>query len=213
MTVTDPNISDNPSDSNGDANLNAMEQMLANLAAKMHEFSAQIESIEPMAQALDKAKHEAAHQFDTEVYEIRQRADAEIARLRMERDERIKSIDAQSNGIKEMLFDARRGLRDIQREYESAQRKLEQQRRLQEQEAQFKALEDRWDLLTAGAPWREWAKEHQLVAGRKMAYQHSMILADVMGLGKTLSAIVACDYIEAATRDATPDNPYVVEFP
>lgn len=112
--------------------------------------------------------------------------------------------------LDESIFDVQQDLRRKQREAESIQRQIEQAERAAINQAEWKTLEQRWDALTLGAPWREWAKDHQLDAARKITYEGSLILGDTMGLGKTLSAIIAMDMIQAATKDASPDHP--VEF-
>jgi hypothetical protein len=61
--------------------------------------------------------------------------------------------------------------------------------------------------MTMGAPWREWAKDHQIGGAKKITYEGRMILGDTMGLGKTLTSLIAIDMIEAATKDASPENP------
>lgn len=74
-----------------------------------------------------------------------------------------------------------------------------------------KVLTERMDTLTIGAPWREWAKEHQIVAGKKIAMDRYVILADSMGLGKTLSSIIGVEMAERFTKDATPELPILGE--
>lgn len=63
--------------------------------------------------------------------------------------------------------------------------------------AELEMLREQFDIVTAGAPWREWAKQHQLDGARSMAMSRRTILADKMGLGKTLTAIAACDMLQA----------------
>lgn len=70
-------------------------------------------------------------------------------------------------------------------------------------------LEKRIDLATIGAPWREWAKDHQISAGHYITENRYVILADPMGLGKTLSSVVTADMAEGVTKGATSDEPFL----
>ena len=140
------------------------------------------------------------------VYEMR----VAIQKFEQERREAVASITAAHADMADAEFDARREVRKQQDLFDSMQRQIDQKRRAELVSAEWQTLEKRWDTLTMGAPWREWAKDHQLSGARKITYEGRMILADTMGLGKTLTSLIAIDMIEAATKDASPDNP--VEF-
>src|SRR5699024_9784106 len=73
------------------------------------------------------------------------------------------------------------------------------------------ALAKQWDIRTMAAPWREWAKEHQIHAGHYITANQKVLLGDQMGLGKTLSSIIVCDMAEAATRNTNKDWPFMGE--
>lgn len=72
-------------------------------------------------------------------------------------------------------------------------------------------LNERWDKLTAAAHWREWAKDHQISGGHTLTENRKVILADPMGLGKTLTSIIAADMAEAATRLTNEKFPFLGE--
>jgi SNF2 family DNA or RNA helicase len=137
-----------------------------------------------------------------------QQLDHNKIQLRKEFDEKVAAINAEKVKIDEAMWEARKEQNRLKKEAESVTRQYNEARRAKLIKAQFATLEDRWDRLTAGAKWREWAKDHQIEAARKIAFTNRMILADTMGLGKTLSSIIALDLIKAATKDATPDAPY-----
>lgn len=80
-----------------------------------------------------------------------------------------------------------------------------------ELKAERAALGEHWNALTAGAYWREFAKEHQIVGGQYLTEHRKVILADVMGLGKTLTSIATVDMVEAATKNASPEMPFLGE--
>lgn len=128
--------------------------------------------------------------------------------LKEEYEQRMLDLHKRDKAIEEMMREAKYALRIIQKDSESVTRQYHELKRAQDLASEYATLETRWDALTIAAPWREWAKDHQIEAARKITWSQRMILADTMGLGKTLSAIAALDIIEAATRDARPDNPY-----
>lgn len=74
---------------------------------------------------------------------------------------------------------------------------------------QYETLGKRFDTATMGAPWREWAKDHQIEAGKILVQDRNVILADSMGLGKTLSSIITADMAEKVTQDASPEFPFL----
>ena len=134
--------------------------------------------------------------------------EGEKRKAQEEYNERMTAIRTKGMEIDEQVFKARQQSRELSRQIESYERKYDDARRAKIAQAEFATLEKRWDILTAGAPWREWAKDHQIEAARRITLRNKMILADTMGLGKTLSSIAALDMIKAATKDATPDSPF-----
>lgn len=132
---------------------------------------------------------------------------------------KVAIVRQQKQAVDDKMFEARKKINEVQQKQRQLEYKLEQakQEELKREkaaqlQAEYKVLEEKWNLLTAGAPWREWAKDHQISAGHKITQDRKVILADTMGLGKTLSAIIACDLAEAATREASPDHPFLGEL-
>ena len=84
-------------------------------------------------------------------------------------------------------------------EWEIDQKNRELARALSDEalQEQFHALSDKFDRLTAGAPWREWAKDHQISGAKTLATARRGILGDKRGLGKTLTSLIFCDMTEA----------------
>lgn len=77
-----------------------------------------------------------------------------------------------------------------------------------EEEARKHAvLTDLFDKLTIAAHWREWAKDHQIQGAHFLTENRNVILADPMGLGKTLTAIATADMVQQYTRKATTEFP------
>jgi SNF2 family DNA or RNA helicase len=105
-------------------------------------------------------------------------------------------------------------LAEIQREIARLNKLQEANDLLAKRKAELQEFEERYissikavDELTATAKWREFAFDHQIEAGKRIAYGQGFILADTMGLGKSLSSIIAVDMIKAYTRNASPDSP------
>lgn len=161
--------------------------------------------------ALQESMKEISTKIDPLV-KARDEISAEKAQIESEYRARMASLNQKDEELRTLIWETKRNMRTLESEVASTERQYQQYKRLAKQQEAFAKISERWDKLTAGAPWREWAKEHQLEAGRKMSWQTKMILADGMGLGKTLSAIIALDFVKAATENATPDNPIVFDI-
>jgi SNF2 family DNA or RNA helicase len=166
------------------------------LTAKLTELTKSLESITEKLAPLEAVRADLNTQKTT---------------LRAQYEEQMAALTIKDKALEDAMWEAKKQVRALQRDVESTQRQYEQARKVREQSEKFEKLSSRWDALTMGAPWREWAKDHQLDAARRMAWQTKMILADGMGLGKTLSAIAALDMIKGATAEATPENPVVLD--
>lgn len=184
----------------------SLELQLAELMQAIGEVKETIAPINDSIKAIDTKVREDRTAVAEENYALQQ----QIYKNNTDLAERSAEAMAQRSLLDEQAFDLKRKLREAERMAESLQRQIDQQRRAELAQAEWATLEKRWDQLTMGAPWREWAKDHQLDGARKITYEGRMILGDTMGLGKTLTSLVALDMIEAATKDASPDNP--VEF-
>lgn len=145
-----------------------------------------------------------------EIYRLQQELRDKEEALRREANEQIATEENEYQSLANAQWDASSELRKANQKLEDLQKMRDVAARANLKAAEFATLEQRWDLLTMGAPWREWAKDHQISGAKKMVYEGRMILGDTMGLGKTLTSLIALDMIQAATKDATPDNP--VEF-
>jgi len=161
------------------------------------------ESVKKQIDEVTTASAQAIHAWRVELME---RIEAEQKRVA----EAVADNQALVTELEGKRYDAMVARNQAQRNLESIQRQVEQAKRAAASAAEWATLEKRWDLLTMGAPWREWAKDHQIEGAKKMTYEGRMILGDTMGLGKTLTSLIFIDMVEAATKDASPDNP--VEF-
>lgn len=192
MSETDPEIS--------------IESLIADAVLKEMEVSASHKEqaeITETRKSLKDAITEEREKTAQVIYDLRKKIVAEEEALVA----RINPLNTAFSDMANDEWDAKAKARKLQMELESLQRQIDQMRRAQLKSAKWQTLEKRWDQMTMGAPWREWAKDHQLSGAKKITYEGRMILADTMGLGKTLTSLIAIDMIEAATKDASPDNP------
>jgi SNF2 family DNA or RNA helicase len=135
-----------------------------------------------------------------------------------EYQQKVVAIRARKEQFNNLVFEAQSKANKIQRELEVAARNLEAAKKQEEKEAraaerakELAELSAKWETLTMGAPWREWAKNHQVEGGETLVRNRATIVADPMGLGKTLTSIIMCDMAEAATREASEEFPFLGE--
>lgn len=110
------------------------------------------------------------------------------------------------------MFDAKRAMRKIEELQAAAERKqarLQDLKAFQENAAKMQA---EFDIITAGAPWREWAKDHQIDGAKRLATAKRAILADAPRLGKTLTSLAACDMNQSKKILIVAPNTVVREF-
>ena len=167
-----------------------------NLDDKLAKLHAMIEAVNEKATVLSQQEANIKHAIEEE---------------REAYEKRVASLKGDLMAISETRFDIQRELRKVKQEAESIERQKEQMERVKIQQQHFDSLTQKWDRMVMGAPWREWAKDHQIEGARRLSYRGRMILADTMGLGKTLTSIIALDMIRAMTSDADEQHPVVIE--
>lgn len=134
--------------------------------------------------------------------EMEERYKDERKKLDEEYRQQVFELNERAAATRNQMWDYKSSLREIQQKYDSMERQYSQAQSLKSMEEEYLTLEKRWDRLTDGAKWREFAKEHQLTGARRMTYARRLILADTVGLGKTLTGgVAAVDMIKAATTD------------
>lgn len=174
-----------------------LQQQLNEMRKMMDEFNQTLAPLKTQSEQLDNQEKAAYQEYQDRV--------AAIRKVKQEIDNKMFEARKKANELD-------RNARQLQYKLEEARKREERERKNAELKEQFAVLQDKWDLMTAGAPWREWAKDHQIAAGHKITGDRKVILADPMGLGKTLSAIITCDMAEAATREASVDQPFLGEL-
>jgi SNF2 family DNA or RNA helicase len=183
------------------------EEIQAQIDAIAAEYSEAVTELKPVQDEQVEITKE-----EQKVRDAYYAAIAEIRIKKQEADQRAYEAQRKANEIA-----ARK--RALEMELEAEKRRLEEERKAAEKaarqaewEAANKALNERWDALTIGAPWREWAKDHQITGAHKLVEDRAVILADSMGLGKTLTSIITTDMVAAATKDASPETPFLGEL-
>lgn len=169
----------------------------------MTEFDAENFDVEAILQAVNELKSEY-NEKQNKVSELKTQYD-EIERtlkaVWRERQELIREQEARRNDIR------------------LKEKELDRQRRLQEaQEKRKKILEAfeeagaKLDDLTASAKWREFAFDHQIEGGKRLAVAKRGILADKRGLGKTLTSLIWLDMVQAKRVIVIAPNDIVPQF-
>lgn len=164
--------------------LTDLAEMMAEIKRQMQEIQEQNSNLETQVKEFTTQEEEAYAEYQTRVENIRSRK---------------KAVD-------DLLWDSRQTLKRLNKNLQEVDRQHTQAMMVRKAEEEFAETVKTWDEITADAPWRELAKQFQLEGAQKIAYSRSTILADVMGLGKTLQAIMALDYLMAAQPEATVEN-------
>lgn len=111
--------------------------------------------------------------------------------------DQLKEVREQKRQLQDDYLKRARAIKEARRLEEEANRRL--QKLLDEQNARkvLSELGDKFDQITAGAPWREWAYSHQISGAKHIAATKRVILGDKRGLGKTLTSLIAMDMLQA----------------
>ncbi len=121
----------------------------------------------------------------------------EIEELRRSVTAQIRLLDEKKQDIEASLFDARRKQRELERQIQSAENRLRQALENERIKKEYQDSSVAFDKLTAGFRWREFALQHQIEGAKHLATAKRAILGDKMGLGKTLTSLIACDMLQA----------------
>lgn len=102
--------------------------------------------------------------------------------------------------------------RDLEKRVASAQRIAEAKAEKTRLESLFAEEAAKLDALTASAHWREFALDHQIDGGKRLAVAKCGILGDKRGLGKTLTSLIWCDMVQAKKVLVIAPNDVVSQF-
>lgn len=141
--------------------------------------------------------------------------EAEMIKVRdqlMEAERLVISLRKQKNALVNEKQNDAFELRRLEKEKERAlrfQRAQEERNRLLEAYNEKAAA---LDELTATATWREFAFEHQITGGKRLAVAERGILGDKRGLGKTLTSLIYLDMAQSKKVLIIAPNDVVPQF-
>ena len=122
---------------------------------------------------------------------------AEVDKLREDYNAKLTVLMERRHEIDASLTVARAEKRRLEKEVAEAQQRLRVALESEKLRADFLENSARFDQITAGAPWREYAFPHQLEGAKLIASADGRaILADKMGLGKTLTSLIVADMLQ-----------------
>ena len=178
--------------------LQSLQEQIADASSKLEAAKADLAPINDEETFINSAAYQLKQQYEKQMAEIAQKK-YEIQVKKQQAQNAAYQINQQIESLKIKVANA-----------EAEKAHAEALAAQQAKEAKkYDALTERFDRGTMVAPWREWAKDHQIDAGHKIAQDRYVILADPMGLGKTLSSIITADMAEKASKDVTPEHPFL----
>ena len=124
--------------------------------------------------------------------------------LQKQIDELKKSIQDQITAMTTELYDIDVASRDLRRTYREAQKVvdglLRQFRQALDNELASQRMIEAgkaFDEKTQNFKWRQFAFPHQIEGAKYLAANGRVILGDKMGLGKSMTSLIACDMMES----------------
>lgn len=103
-------------------------------------------------------------------------------------------------------------LNELEKKIAQAQRLESVKKEQEELSREFEKRAAELDQLTATAKWREFAFDHQIDGGKRLAIAKRGILADKRGLGKTLTSLVWADMVQGKRILVIAPNDVVPQF-
>lgn len=120
---------------------------------------------------------------------------AQLARREFEL--KMAQIQEDSREVEDMIFMTRRNVREWERLAAEAEKFLREELLKLQKKQEFLDNAVKFDQITVGLKWREWALEHQITGAKFLATAERGILADKMGLGKTLTSLITADMLSS----------------
>lgn len=178
--------------------LESLQEQLAAANAKYEQAKEVLAPVQDEEVTLNSAEYQLQQEFKERMAKIQEAKQALF--------EKKKQLNSDANWAQSSINALQQKIESI-KAAEAAKKAAEEAKEHAAKE--YAALEARFDQATISAPWREWAKDHQISAGHKIAQDRYVILADPMGLGKTLSSIITTEMAEKSTKHVTPDEPFL----
>jgi SNF2 family DNA or RNA helicase len=142
-------------------------------------------------------------------------AEAEMIKVRdqlMDAERLVISLRKQKN---QLVTDKQNSTFELRRLEKEKERALRFERAKEERDrliASYNEKAAELDALTATATWREFAFEHQIVGGKRLAVAERGILGDKRGLGKTLTSLIYLDMAQSKKVLIIAPNDVVPQF-
>ena len=119
----------------------------------------------------------------------------EINRIQEEMQAKINALSEQRAQLDIDAYDLRRQLREANQAVINAMRALERALEAIRLQKEYKDASAKFDNLIVNMPWREKAFPHQIEGAKQLALAGRAILADKMGLGKSLTSLATADML------------------
>ena len=124
----------------------------------------------------------------------------------------LQKLHAQKYDLQRKVQADRLALRQAEKEAARAERLRAAQEEKMRLRREFEERAAHLDSLTASAKWREFAFDHQISGGKRLAVAKRGILADKRGLGKTLTSLIYLDMVGAKRILVLAPNDVVPQF-
>lgn len=121
-------------------------------------------------------------------------------------------LSIQKRELQRRMNEDRQALRQAEKEADRARRLADAKAKRDSLREDFEKRAAALDNLTATAKWREFAFDHQISGGKRLAVAQRGILADKRGLGKTLTSLIYLDMVDAKRILVLAPNDVVPQF-
>jgi SNF2 family DNA or RNA helicase len=135
----------------------------------------------------------------------------EIEAIQAEVKKKIEGLVQDLEKIRHDRWIKSRKIRDLENRREFVAKSVAEEKRNKQLQEDYYVFKSKLMEIEGNFHWSQLIKKHQLEGGEFIALRKRLVLADVMGLGKTLTAIAALDLIKEITKDATPDKPFITD--
>lgn len=169
-----------------DTDLNGLNLELMMLESKLSQFNSDVKDIDQASKEAQEAKERLAKFYENMALKVR-RLEQRALNIKQSAQPKLNALEERKDMIEKAI-----------RLREAAAR----------QQAELDKMLAKFAEITAKMPWKDIAKPHQLEGAQRMTFNKSMILADDVGLGKTLTSIMTCAYIKAKTAEGDNDDPF-----